>query len=78
MRHRRYHNKGIRDYRYYSSQFDIHTRIDFILISEDMDKALFSNIGNKIWSNHALIETDIKLKETILREPHWILHRAYQ
>lgn len=58
-------NRGIKDYSYYSHRHQSLSRIDFLLVSEELQQSfLDSEIGLRLWSDHATVEGRFFLKNT--------------
>lgn len=70
----RWHHPKSNNFTYYSAKYDTHTRIDYILISKSLlQEAPSSDIGYKIWTDHAWVECQIKWATLAAKPRTWRL-----
>lgn len=65
-------NPGVRDYTYFSHRHQSLSRIDFLLASEDLQQNFIdSDIGLRLWSDHACVEAQFYFKNAMLHTRRW-------
>lgn len=70
----RHLNLGVRDYTHHSQQFASYSRIDYLLVSNSLNSNLVtSDIGLRIWSDHAWVDGQLHLYLVTKPQSHWKL-----
>lgn len=65
----------IREYTYCSSQFNSFSRLDFLLVSSPLEHSLLeTEVGPRLWSDHAWVETRICMLDKLQLKPCWKLN----
>lgn len=64
-----------RDYIYHSSQFNSFSRLDFILVSDSLERFLLeAEVRPIIWSDHAWVEVKVHMLDKPRPRPNWKLN----
>lgn len=73
----RMHHSAEKDYTFYSYRHNVHSQIDYFLISAQYRTCMVtSNIGPKLFSDHAWLECSMQLNPFESRQTSWPLNKS--
>lgn len=73
----RMHHPLVKDYTFYSHCHNVHTRIDFFLISEQHSTLMeLTSIGPKLLSDHSWLEGRLCMQQMEDRQFSWSLNKS--